>query len=513
MARRGRPSIISYLLPFDVFANAYVDTGILILRPKQPDPDHTVATFSFPKQEKVTTLQSLAYSSVPQAVWSHRNIPLILDPLKLNLIQGLESKGTRLALGEMTTSVRGILTKGDEDVSNRKMGPDWLPFFDGDFFRYAIEEADKFVLFGDNLREKPSSAEVFFGKRLLIRRLVNRRDRLMCVVAKSPFVVKKDIYVFKGSDTNVNLHYLLALLNSQLLSFIYLVKDVATTKDDFRQITLAGLRSLSIRRVAFTTPEEERAWLLGEARGLYEAGDCDALLGFVEARLAAEPEQADVIHDLLAYLAERMVVLHEQRQTVERALDPFKFLSRGVRFVTLTEAFAAALKYGERLPAPNDALDIDSAHHDIDGLQLVPERDQWRLEVRCKLRDPDDGWQSWQYEEDGRLIARVWVPVYQLPLDKAQGRYYQVAFRVLDEFVHAKSFPGGRTRTTRKKLQLTRVPAFEEDVDLALWAELSAELTKAREGIASTDRLIDQIVYRLYALTEEEIAVVEGKAE
>jgi len=31
------------------------------------------------------------------------------------------------------------------------------------------------------------------------------------------------------------------------------------------------------------------------------------------------------------------------------------------------------------------------------------------------------------------------------------------------------------------------------------------------ERIASTDALIDQIVYRLYGLTEEEIAVVEGR--
>jgi hypothetical protein len=31
------------------------------------------------------------------------------------------------------------------------------------------------------------------------------------------------------------------------------------------------------------------------------------------------------------------------------------------------------------------------------------------------------------------------------------------------------------------------------------------------ERIAATDDLIDQIVYRLYALTEEEIAVVEGR--
>lgn len=31
------------------------------------------------------------------------------------------------------------------------------------------------------------------------------------------------------------------------------------------------------------------------------------------------------------------------------------------------------------------------------------------------------------------------------------------------------------------------------------------------ERIASTGALIDQIVYRLYGLTEEEIAVVEGR--
>jgi hypothetical protein len=30
------------------------------------------------------------------------------------------------------------------------------------------------------------------------------------------------------------------------------------------------------------------------------------------------------------------------------------------------------------------------------------------------------------------------------------------------------------------------------------------------ERIASTDELIDQIVYRLYGLTDEEIAVMEG---
>jgi type II restriction/modification system DNA methylase subunit YeeA len=37
-----------------------------------------------------------------------------------------------------------------------------------------------------------------------------------------------------------------------------------------------------------------------------------------------------------------------------------------------------------------------------------------------------------------------------------------------------------------------------------------AKLKSLLARIEGTDRLIDQIVYRLYGLTEEEIAVVEG---
>jgi hypothetical protein len=350
--------------------------------------------------------------------------------------------------------------------------------------------------------------------------------------------------IFFSKESAYSPKYVCALLNSKLLQF-YHIRHTKLKRGGYYEYFENQLNQLPIRRIVFTTPEDERARLLAEAQALYEAGKhvilskvegSNALLAFVDARLAAEPEQADVIHDLLAYLAEQMMALHEQRQKVKKALDPFKFLDRGVRFVRFTEAFAEALKYGKRLPPPSEDLTIDVVHHDIDGLRLVPDEqapvlstveghvlstveghvlstvEGWRLDVQYKLRDPADEWRSWQYEDDGRSIARVWVPVYRLPLDEAQGRYYQYAFRVLEEFTHAKSFPGGRTRTTFKKLQLTRVPAFDAEVDLVSLTALEAELAEVQENIAATDRLIDQIVYQLYGLTEEEIAVVEGEA-
>jgi thioredoxin-like negative regulator of GroEL len=84
----------------------------------------------------------------------------------------------------------------------------------------------------------------------------------------------------------------------------------------FAQVKLVDLRALPIRRIDFTTPDKRRADLLAEALALYEAGDREALLSCVDARLNARPEEADVVHDLLASLAETMIDLHERRAAV-----------------------------------------------------------------------------------------------------------------------------------------------------------------------------------------------------
>lgn len=49
-----------------------------------------------------------------------------------------------------------------------------------------------------------------------------------------------------------------------------------------------------------------------------------------------------------------------------------------------------------------------------------------------------------------------------------------------------------------------------EDADLTPLEDLTAELALARARIMRTDALIDQVVYKLYGLTEEEIGIVEG---
>lgn len=58
----------------------------------------------------------------------------------------------------------------------------------------------------------------------------------------------------------------------------------------------------------------------------------------------------------------------------------------------------------------------------------------------------------------------------------------------------------------------TKIPVYDPDVDLTPLVELRQELEEVERKIERTDALIDQIVYKLYGLTEEQLAIVEGES-
>ena len=63
-------------------------------------------------------------------------------------------------------------------------------------------------------------------------------------------VVRKDLYIFTMLSEEVNPIYLLALLNSKLISYFYVSKSTIALKDDFRQTTLGELRELPIMKIS-----------------------------------------------------------------------------------------------------------------------------------------------------------------------------------------------------------------------------------------------------------------------
>ena len=78
-----------------------------------------------------------------------------------------------------------------------------------------------------------------------------------------------------------------------------------------------------VRRINFTLSSEQRAYYLEKARNLYayclDKRDQDCVLGFVDHHLARVPEESDVVHDLLAMLAEEMIRLNKEKRAAQRA--------------------------------------------------------------------------------------------------------------------------------------------------------------------------------------------------
>ena len=82
--------------------------------------------------------------------------------------------------------------------------------------------------------------------KLLIRRIINRQNRLSVGYTDKKLVFKKDINPFIPIDKRFSSKYLLAILASKLISYLYINISSIATKDDFRQTTLTELRELPI---------------------------------------------------------------------------------------------------------------------------------------------------------------------------------------------------------------------------------------------------------------------------
>ena len=121
--------------------------------------------------------------------------------------------------------------------------------------------------------------------------------------------------IISQNNNQQNLLFLSAILISRLMNFWctnFLV-------DDLNQ---SYIERLPIRRITFTTPPQERARLLEKAKGLYSycitKDEPTCVTGFVEHHLGMLPEQSDVVHDLLAFLAEEMIRLNKEKRALMR---------------------------------------------------------------------------------------------------------------------------------------------------------------------------------------------------
>ncbi|TAL79460.1 MAG: type II restriction endonuclease, partial [Bacteroidetes bacterium] len=234
---KGIEQIIN--LPFNIFEDAYVETAIYFLTNFN---NSTFKIYRFNKKEKEIDLKSINFTVIPGDLILPNKFKIILNPLVNKLLKRLNPE-KYIQLGMITISTQGL--SGSIFKETNIEDEDTFIFLSkGNVYNYWISEDETFI----TSLKKHKSLKQFYDSddKILIRRLINRQDRLSVCYTNKRMIYKKDINPFIPTDKDFPAKYLLAVMASKLISFLYINISSIATKDDFRQTTLTELRELPI---------------------------------------------------------------------------------------------------------------------------------------------------------------------------------------------------------------------------------------------------------------------------
>ncbi|MFQ5677190.1 MAG: Eco57I restriction-modification methylase domain-containing protein, partial [bacterium] len=301
---------------------------------------------------------------------------------------------------------------------------------------------------------RPRHPSWFLREKIYVPNLANRCRFHFDDGEEQYLFLDHDCYGIALKNNEYSPLMILSLLNSKYIPFLFLQMSTSY-RGGYVKFHTQYLENLPIRRVSFGTRLDRRKALAEHSRTLYQqylsenvwsaasasppevtqslhSKTHSKVLGFVEEQLVHEPERSDVVHDLLAFLAEEMIRLNKEKQAeIKRLLGWLQ------KETAMTE-----------------------------GIESL----------------------------SGKTTIKNYLGDYQK--NESQAPFAHI-LRVLQKNKRKLGVSLGDSKLLSE---------LENEYEASL-----ATLLPTKEKLARTDRLIDQIVYKLYGLTEEEIAIVEGK--
>jgi Alw26I/Eco31I/Esp3I family type II restriction m6 adenine DNA methyltransferase len=248
------------------------------------------------------------------------------DHIKLGIFLAKYSSGHRF--GEIAASQQGEvnLTTHSALLSATPTGPEVLRGAHID--RYQFNEEPKqgiptYLNVTKFLKDKKTDSKAFHYKEMRIgyqrgSAIDNWRRIIACVIDPGNFCSDTVNYIVRP---NANFYFVLALLNSRLYEWRFKLTSTNNHVNSYE------VDNLPLRPINFTTPKAKREQLLKQGEGLHQEylqkQNWDKILAFVTQCLPqkkdgtpdTENEHSDVIHDLLAFLADEMTKANKEKQS------------------------------------------------------------------------------------------------------------------------------------------------------------------------------------------------------
>ncbi|SEO92755.1 N-6 DNA Methylase [Halorientalis persicus] len=490
-------------LPFDVFQDAYIDTNIAIFRKSAPSGSFLAKEFEKRLRVESADVMEEKSEQIPQDYLTE------VGGAKIFLQKGTYEMLKRFSgsefvdLGEITDATQGIVASFHE-YSNERENDEFLEYRECDVYRYEIETTEKrYIDFSDEDSLRP----YYTNPRILIRRLVNRDDRLMAMIAEDDFVVKKDLNPFiKSGDTP--LRYILACVNSSLHSYLYISQSAMALKDDFRQTTLAELQKLPIRTINAEVDNNKNDQKYNRLQDLLSQGIPQEDVITDELNSSNETDIA-VGQDLLIDLSENIVSLKEKRRSINSKLLDY------IRPYSEKDVISEIGIY--QPPSGVGDTKLTATKEEYENIRVgtvtCEREDENTVTVHATARykpENEDAHETdqWGYTETEPMPAMRLTDLTETEADLVEA-FVPVAVEEAD------GFAGFRETATKTNSLVDRLEAITlpdpDDVaeDLQRYREAVERAAELDEKIQRTDDLIDEIVYDLYGLTDEEIEIVE----
>lgn len=174
---------------------------------------------------------------------------------------------------------------------------------------------EKFIYYG-NWLHRARESRFFEQPKIIYHRLKNSsmlRRLSASIDDKGFYNLNNFSNIISRPENPYNLKFLLTIFNSSLLNFWF--------NERFQNVNIQEgfIKQIPIRKINFTTESDRRQQGLENLINLYQQYQTDhqlaPILSQCEQHLKQQPEEADIIHDFLAYLAEQMIQLNQQKQS------------------------------------------------------------------------------------------------------------------------------------------------------------------------------------------------------
>jgi hypothetical protein len=458
---------------------------------------------------------------------------LRLDKQEVDLIGKIENNS--ICLSEITKVKQGYipyrlttLTKrfGEERAKKIKENREWHSdsketedherrLQGSDVGRYELEWSGTWIKYGEWMSTYVEPC-YFTNPRLLFREITSSLPYSLFVTATvDDYYHNPSIVCAVLDDLEYDLYCLLAICNSKLISYHFMKTAPKAQKGLFPKIIIDDVRNIPIRPIS-TNQREESSGLVEEEITKYE----DYILGNRPEFELPSVKANQVWHDFLSELSNEMSDLTERRNSYN--LDIIDYL--GIPSDELPDSKAGQTLEQMQMPIAGVADTIlAETEEEYEGLRIEDvsfEDDGGRQVLSVDI--------SYKVDEDDPRETDRWDRLAESEFETYEAMAFvglsDAEETLLREFVpvaveEGGGFAGFRQSATKTNSPLDRLRALTlPDVDevrggLEQYVEVRDRADELEAKIEKTDQLIDEIVYDLYGLTDEEVEIVESAVQ